>query len=158
QSASIGALTLLGAVLPGDPSPSDGLVMTFNDDFTNGLDPNKWNPHYTKSLAGSLEAYVPWAFSTAPGGGALRITATNSPFAGKNYTSGAMTTYGSFSQAYGYFEARAKVPKGYGFWPAFWMLGVDQSWPPEIDIYEILGKDTTTVHQTLHWPGSSGQD
>lgn len=158
QSASVSSLTMLGADLPGVWSPSDGLTMTFDDEFTSGFDPNKWNPHYTKSGGGSLEAYVPSAFSTAPGGGALRITATNTPFAGRNYTSGAMTTYGSFAQTYGYFEARAKVPKGYGFWPAFWMLSVDQSWPPEIDIYEILGKDTTTVHQTLHWPGSSGQD
>ncbi len=159
QSASIASLKLVAADLPTISTPADGLVMTFDDEFTSGgLDRTKWNPHYTKAGGGSLEAYVLDAFSTAPGGGSLRITATNTPFAGRNYTSGAMTTYGSFSQAYGYFEARAKVPKGYGFWPAFWMLNVNQGWPPEIDIYEILGKDTTTVHQTLHWPGTSGQD
>jgi beta-glucanase (GH16 family) len=158
QTAAISSFNLLACDLPQPSSPSAGLTLTFNDDFTNGLDRTKWNPHYTKSTGGSLEAYVPDAFSIAPGGGSLRITATDEPYAGRNYTSGAMTTYGSFAQTYGYFEMRAKVPKGYGFWPAFWLLPVNQSWPPEIDAMEILGKDTTTVHQTLHWPGPQNQD
>lgn len=161
QSAAISSLKVLGADLPGagPASPAAGLVMTFNDEFNGGgLDRTKWNPHMTKVGSVSQEANVLGAFSTAPNGTSLRITTNNTPFAGRNWTSGAMTNYGAFSQTYGYFEARVKVPKGSGFWPAFWMLPVNQSWPPEIDIFEILGKDTTTVHQTLHWPGTSGQD
>ncbi len=161
QSAAISSLKIVGADLPGagPASPAEGLTLTFSDEFNGGgLDRTKWSPHMTKAAAVSQEANVLNAFSTAPNGTSLRITTTNTPFAGKSWSSGAMTNYGSFSQSYGYFEARLKVPKGSGFWPAFWMLPTDQSWPPEIDILEILGKDTTTVHQTLHWPGTSGQD
>ncbi|MFF4735656.1 family 16 glycosylhydrolase [Streptomyces sp. NPDC001262] len=73
-------------------------------------------------------------------------------------TSGRITTKGKFSQAYGRFEARIKVPKGKGMWPAFWMLGanVDRvAWPGngEIDVMEVLGHQPCTVHGAVHGPG-----
>lgn len=66
------------------------------------------------------------------------------------YTSGVMSSYlvagnCGFSQLYGYFEIRAKLPAGIGPWPAFWMLRTDNSWPPEIDIFERFPADLTDV-------------
>lgn len=55
------------------------------------------------------------------------------------YTSGLITTQFSFTQTYGYFEARMKVPAGAGLWPAFWLLPIDETWPPEIDAMETFG-------------------
>jgi beta-glucanase (GH16 family) len=46
---------------------------------------------------------------------------------------------------------RAKLPRGKGFWPAFWLLPISNAWPPEIDIMENLGHDTTTVYFNHHW-------
>ena len=65
------------------------------------------------------------------------------------YMSGVITTQPSFSQTYGYFEMRAKLPRGKGLWPAFWLLPADQSWPPEIDVMESIG-DPSQVFVTTH--------
>jgi len=73
----------------------------------------------------------------------------------RDYTSARLKTQGLFSQAYGRFEARIKIPAGQGMWPAFWMLGNDidtVGWPKcgEIDITENIGNEPDTVHGSLH--------
>jgi len=68
---------------------------------------------------------------------------------GYRYVSGLISTQPSFSQTYGYFEMRAKLPRGKGVWPAFWLLPQDLSWPPEVDIMESVG-DPSKVYATLH--------
>jgi len=66
------------------------------------------------------------------------------------YTGGRLDTHNSFSQEYGYFETRAKISNVYGTIFAFWLLPQDGSWPPEIDITEMLGRlpgrDNVTNH------------
>jgi beta-glucanase (GH16 family) len=84
---------------------------------------------------------------------------------GLPYTSGMISSQPSFSQTYGYFEARVKLPKGKGLWPAVWMLPADFGWPPEIDIMESIGNPgdaymtvhsaTPTTGVTVH-PSSDG--
>lgn len=62
-------------------------------------------------------------------------------------------TGGLYSQGfmYGYFEARMKVPpKGLKYWPAFWLCGKG-GWPPEIDVFELMGSDSSYFTMTLHW-------
>jgi len=57
------------------------------------------------------------------------------------------------SWTYGYFEARLKLPKGKGTWPAFWMLPKNfKSWPAdgEIDIMEEIGAEPNLVSATIH--------
>lgn len=71
---------------------------------------------------------------------------------GARYYSGQITTKFSFSQRYGYFEVEAKLPKGKGMWPSFWLLPVSAQWPQggEIDVFEGLG-DARSIYTTLHW-------
>jgi len=66
------------------------------------------------------------------------------------YTSGYLATKGSFSQKYGYFEIRSSSPPRNGLYSAFWLIPYDSTWPPELDIYEILGYDPWTVYLTTH--------
>ncbi len=88
--------------------------------------------------------------------GVLDITAApasagvSAAIGGYQYTSGQINTRTSFAQQYGYFEVRAKLPTGQGLWPAFWLLPANGTWPPEIDIFEQLGNDPTTIHETSH--------
>ncbi|MFI1970146.1 hydrolase [Streptomyces cinnamoneus] len=75
-----------------------------------------------------------------------------------NITSGRMTTKGRYARAYGRFEARIRVPRGQGLWPAFWMLGANSDkvrWPGngEIDVMEVVGRQPGTVHGSVHGPG-----
>ena len=67
------------------------------------------------------------------------------------YISGILTTQGWFSQKYGYFEIRAKIPIGNGVWPAFWMLADDGGWPPELDVLEGRGQRIGDMAMTTHW-------
>lgn len=80
---------------------------------------------------------------------------------GDKYFSTKINTKGKKEFLYGRFEARAKLPKGRGIWPAFWMLGSNISeiaWPKcgEIDILEYVGREPQTVFTTLHTQDSHG--
>ena len=107
---------------------------------------------YIDNLNPNTTSVRPWNVSN----GILTITASPADASiepsinNYNYTSGLLTTENSFSQTYGYFEMRAKLPAGQGFWPAFWMLPTTTSARPEIDIMEVLGKDTTSLWQFSH--------
>ncbi len=68
------------------------------------------------------------------------------------YTSGAVNTAGTFRFNYGYFEARMKMPKGKGLWPAWWML--KDGWPPEIDMLEILCSRPKQLRVNCHYGAS----
>lgn len=93
------------------------------------------------------------------GNGNLVITAMGNETDG--YTSGRCITRGKMEFTYGRVEARIKIPRGQGIWPAFWMLGANfgqVGWPSsgEIDILENIGKEPNIVHGTIHGPGYSG--
>jgi beta-glucanase (GH16 family) len=95
------------------------------------------------------------------GQGNLAITARREGYEGREYTSARMLTRGLLAQRYGRFEARIKLPRGQGIWPAFWMLGADfdgTNWPAcgEIDVMEYRGQEPLRVTGTVHGPGYSG--
>jgi beta-glucanase (GH16 family) len=97
------------------------------------------------------------------GEGHLAIVARRESYQGREYTSARIKTQGLFTTQYGRVEARIKLPKGQGLWPAFWMLGQNfptVGWPQcgEIDIMEFRGQNVTESTGAVHGPGfSAGQ-
>ncbi len=77
-------------------------------------------------------------------------------------TSGRITTQNKHDFTYGRFEAKAKVPTGKGYLPAFWLMATDEGlygqWPKcgEIDIMEVMGQDTSKSYHTIHYGYSAG--
>jgi beta-glucanase (GH16 family) len=165
-------------------SSNAGWQLTFQDEFNSEfLDVGKWKPSDlwgNQTLGGNQEqqCYIPAAINQHSG--MLRLVAKRQDTpAGQckgaksdlRYTSGMVTTAGcnrwekrsdcvglrSFSQSFGYFEVRAKVPEGKGFWSAFWLLPIDGTWPPEIDIMEVLGHEPAKAHQTFHFLDKAGK-
>ncbi|HEV1993280.1 MAG TPA: glycoside hydrolase family 16 protein [Candidatus Acidoferrum sp.] len=163
-----------GATL--QPPPATGFTLVWSDEF-NGADgsspdASKWT--YDTGVGGNgwgnneLETYTNRTKNAQIQGGNLVITAAKETYADpsdsvtRNYTSARLKTQGLFSQAYGRFEARIKIPAGQGMWPAFWMLGNNissVSWPKcgEVDIMENIGKEPGTVHGSLHGPSTVSQ-
>ncbi len=152
------------------PSASlPGWTLTWSDEFSgSALDDSKW----TRETGGNgwgnneLEYYTDRPQNALLRDGNLVIHVdkeknTGNDNVSREYTSARLKTQGKFTQAYGRFEARIKIPRGQGIWPAFWMLGDDiekVQWPTcgEIDIMENIGKEPALVHGTIHGPGYSG--
>ncbi len=139
------------------PPPPASYKLTWSDELSgpDGASPDssKWTYDVGGNGWGNneLEYYTNRTKNAQIQGGNLMITAQKETYAGsdgvtRNYTSARLKTQGLFSQAYGRFEARIKIPAGQGMWPAFWMLGNDityNGWPKcgEIDIMENIGKE-----------------
>lgn len=171
-SYQIGTFTL-DAKAP--PSPLDsskpptlnlkGYKITFQDEFDGPLDVSAWGPG-TKWIAhtpysgdfGDAKFTDPengFPFSIADG--ILRIEAKKE---GEKWKSGLLCSVDTkgegFSQQYGYFEMRAKFPKGPGTWPAFWLLALQKlvnrtKMGFEVDIIEQYGREPNIMHSVLHW-------
>ncbi|HEY4031784.1 MAG TPA: family 16 glycosylhydrolase [Caulobacteraceae bacterium] len=125
-----------------DPLSSNGGTLAGNGE-------QEW---YINSNYGPTSSVKPWTVAN----GVLTLTAApatstiSSLINGYSYTSGEINSYHSFSQTYGYFEMRAQLPSGQGFWPAFWLMPENGAWPPELDIMEVLGNNTSVLYNTVH--------
>jgi beta-glucanase (GH16 family) len=163
---------IAAAQTPTPKASRPGWTLTWSDEFngTDGspVDTSKWVTETGGNGWGNreLEYYTARGDNAFQQGGNLVIKAIQEKYAGKDgvtrdYTSARLKTEEKFSQKYGRFEARIKIPQGQGIWPAFWMLGDDigkLGWPKcgEIDIMENIGKEPSLVHGTIHGPGYSG--
>ena len=73
----------------------------------------------------------------------------------QDFLSGSIATHDKFSQKYGYFEARIKIPSHIGTFPAFWLFHensvAEGTQKTEIDIMENLGHAPHYVYNTFHY-------
>ncbi|MFE4454907.1 lectin [Streptomyces sp. NPDC056796] len=153
---------------------SAAAAVTFSDEFDgaagSAVDGGKWQIETGDNVNNHERQYYTAGNRNAvlDGQGHLVITARKENpgnyqcwYGRCEYTSARLNTAGRFTTTYGRVEARMKIPRGQGIWPAFWMLGNDigqVGWPAsgEIDIMENVGFEPSTVHGTLHGPGYSG--
>jgi len=142
---------------PDAPSAPPGWTLTFSDEFDgDAVDTDKWEVlTREESHNEELQYYLPEMASIVDG--KLRITATDEPYKDKAYRSARLESW--YTQAYGRFEARAKVPTTQGFWPAFWLLPRSGNWPHdgEIDIMEHAGSDQEKVNCAYHFANADGK-
>lgn len=171
----VGALCAMAGILTCTPAgKSEPAVLDlrkyrliFAENF-NKLDVSAWGPG-TRWIA-----HTPWNgdFGDAqfvdpqPGfpftikAGVLRIEARKG--SDGKWRSGLLSSVDSsgvgFSQQYGYFEMRAKLPPGPGVWPAFWLSSIKAPEPGvEIDALEYYGQFPSGYHMNTHvW--SDGRD
>ena len=166
-------LLFSGCFVYRDPQPQlhPGWSLVWSDEFSapdgSAPDPAKWTYDVGGKGWGNneLESYTNRKENARIEKGNLVITAQKQTYTGadgvtRDYTSARLKTQNLFTQTYGRFEARIKIPEGQGMWPAFWMLGQDipsAGWPKcgEIDIMENIGKEPGSVHGSLHGPSTA---
>lgn len=141
-----------------------GYHVTFDEDFKEPLSVSPWGPGtrwiahtpYAGDFGDARFADPTKDFPFTIADGILRIEAKK---VGGRWQAGLLSSVDrkgdGFAQQYGYFEMRAKFPKGPGTWPAFWLLGVakvkDKSRTGvEIDIVEQYGVHPNSLHTCLH--------
>ena len=182
--AAMLTLAACGSAAPGSSGPAPApvavpartRVLVWSDEFDgragSPVDPTRWVADTGGQGWGNRERqyYTPGTENASlDGAGHLVITARAEVpdssrqcwYGGCRYTSARLLTKGRFETAYGRIEARIRIPRGQGLWPAFWLLGANidsVGWPAsgEIDVMENIGREPAMVHGTLHGPGYSG--
>lgn len=180
-AAALAAALILTVCIPlaacskEEPIPvKEGWTLVWNDEFSGKeLDSTKWAPQtgtgeqYGLDAWGNNEQEYYTADNISVKDGNLILEARADTSYGTGYTSGRIRTVTDteslFSFTYGYVEARIKLPKGDGLWPAFWMLPTESpygTWARsgEIDIMEARGRITGEIGGALHygdaWPNN----
>jgi beta-glucanase (GH16 family) len=170
---SLLALAAVACTTAPNGAPNPEWTLAWSDEFNGAagpVDAAKWVADTGGHGWGNQERqyYTAGANATVDGNGHLVITArTNTDssyrcwYGACRYTSARLKTKGLYEPTYGRVEARLRVPRGQGIWPAFWMLGADidqVGWPQsgEIDVMENIGREPQMVHGTVHGPGYSG--
>jgi beta-glucanase (GH16 family) len=167
---TIAPTTTIATPEPIPIEPPEGMELVWSDEFDgDAIDRANWTYDIGGWGWGNGEAqyYTDRPENSRTQNGLLVIELLQEKFEDKYHTSARLKSQGLQEFQYGRIEARIKVPKGAGTWPAFWMLGSDfeqdapdpkNQWPNigEIDIMEYVGREPDLVIGTLHGPGYAG--
>jgi beta-glucanase (GH16 family) len=162
----------------GKKPPVDGdWTQTFDEEFNGtSIDETKWNmftdnfwdkrTHFTKEETTVANGMATLTYEKKTGVPDVDPSKPATP-----YAAGYLDTYGKWTQRYGYWEARIKLPSAPGLWPAFWLMpdrgaAVGPQWKRadtatsggfkgmEFDICEYLsGWGPNRYNIAMHWDG-----
>jgi beta-glucanase (GH16 family) len=150
--------------------PSGKWVLTWWDEFNGSgkVDKTKWTTVIGNGVKGWSHSALQYYTSDSTkmdGDGHLVMTASQTTPGTKlkcfngacQYVSGRLQTSIHFSQVYGRFEARIKLPTGRGVWPAFWLQSLKKPYA-ELDIAEARNHTPYAVQGRAHGakPGVGG--
>ena len=131
-------------------------VLTFSEEFDGKeLSFPKWTPRdpfgHERNREG--QAYVPQAIEVKDGVARIVARRENATYDGarREFTSGMMTTYGSFAQTYGRFEIRCRVASGKGLESKFWLMPVPAGEVPSIDVVDVVGSEPKKALFANRW-------
>ena len=151
--------------MAGDWLDRSGYRLVWSDEFDGDkLDAAVWTYERGGNIRNQeLQYYTDDGSNAIVTEGRLTLVARRHEDGPYRYTSASINTQHKRSFTYGIVEIRARLPKGKGIWPAFWMMGDEPGaalgeyrWPAcgEIDIMELVGGDggaDATCYGTLHW-------
>lgn len=179
------AAALLASCAAAPSTPASGVgpgwTLAWQDDFTGPAgapaDPARWRADTGDGCARGIcgwgneerQTYTSAAENASlTGAGHLAIVARRVDRAASScwygpcrYTSAKLHTQGTVEARHGRVEARVRLPRGQGLWPAFWMLGSSfgaTPWPAcgELDVMEFRGSRPAAMSSAVHGPGYSG--
>lgn len=165
-----GPLTYIGYHTACDDSNMDWKLY-FEENFNgSSLDESKWIIPYQGVVAGyDFIGWKNWYANTGTipskpisdnvvvENGSLKIIARkeNPPISGtyQNWSNNGTLTTSSFDYSsgwieskkefsYGWYEIKCRIPKGRGFWPAFWLFDQHNGTRSELDIFEFWNEST----------------
>ncbi|MDQ9170694.1 glycoside hydrolase family 16 protein [Oxalobacteraceae bacterium R-40] len=153
------------AAAAGQSTPKDGpfgqdagnYTLTFSEEF-NSFNPDLWNDKMWYESSNPTKNYT-------VEDGKLKIWPQRD--ASGKFFNRTIDSDGKYTQKYGYFEVEAKLPKGKGTWPAFWLFNHIGERRPEMDVMEAYaggegwghndanGVARPTVYAATVWEGAS---
>ena len=183
QVRGVAKLTYAGTTVKGTASNSfkkfvvckvndGGYVQTWGDEFDGDkLDSNIWRADTGFFFGGKNTAlYIDSEETAFVEDGDLVLRTLNRDHNGYESVAPHILSSGKYAISYGRVEIRAKMPKGFGMWPALWMMPVDSmnmarseidlmEMPVTADEYDSQG-DKLYARQigTLHWTNPAGTE
>jgi beta-glucanase (GH16 family) len=146
-------------LLPFGVQDASAYTLTFSEEFGNGFNTSLWNDRMWYEAGNATKNYT-------VEDGKLKIWPQRD--GSGNFFNRTIDSDGKYYQTYGYFEIEAKLPKGKGTWPAFWLFNhTAEGRVPEMDVMEAYaggegwgvideaGVHRPTVFAATVWEGAS---
>lgn len=142
-------------------APSGNWVLKYREDFSKDVSWPAWNRYSGTPASPNINAWNK-PENAVVGNGVLKLWIKPEANNGENYSVAGVDTQFGYTQQYGKWSVRAKLPAGKGVSGYIGLYAEDaqgnQMWPPEIVLAEVQGKNPKNDVMTVWTQGSSGPE